>query len=161
MTSKVKMIKPENTLKKKVGSGGFNETDLIKAQAGIDKNEIDFRPLAQDLLGELDVVLKAVEEKKLAPGEQFNAIMYPMMQLKSQGGLFKYPLVSHISHKALDFLENIDGPDDDVIKIVLGYRNSVQAMIKLQLKEIESPVGSKLVEELEQAFARYKKAKGQ
>ncbi len=161
MSSKVKMIKPTNTLKKKVGSGGFNETDLIKAQAGIDKNEIDFRPLAQDLLAELDVILKSIEDKRLPPAEQFSAIMYPMMQLKSQGGLFKYPLVSHISHKALDFLENISGPDDDVIKIVIAYRNSVNAMIRMQLKEIESPVGSKLVQELDQAFARYKKAKGQ
>ena len=161
MSSKVKMVKPENTLKKKVGSGGFNETDLIKAQQGIDKNDIDFRPLAQDLLTELDAVLKAIEENKIPVEKQFDGIMYPMMQLKSQGGLFKYPLVSHISHKALDFLENIAGPDSDVMLIVVAYRNSVQAMIKLQLKEIDSPVGSKLVNELDLAFARYKKAKGQ
>ncbi len=160
MTSKVKMVKPENTLKKKVGSGGFNETDLIKAQQGIENNDIDFRPLANDLLAELNTVLKAIEEDKISVDKQFAEIMYPMLQLKAQGGLFKYPLVSHISHKALDFLENIDGPDGDVIKIVVAYHNSVQAMIKLQLKEVESPVGSKLVAELEQAFARYKKAKG-
>ena len=44
--SKGKLVKPENTLKKKVGHGGFDAKVLEKAQDMIENNTIDFRPIA-------------------------------------------------------------------------------------------------------------------
>lgn len=159
MSKKGKLVKPENTLKKKVGNGGFNEVDLVKAQAGIDSNQIDFRPLASDLLKELDDVLAKIKAGEMADNEKLGHIMYPLMQLKSQGGLFQYPIVSRISHSTLDFLENIDGVDGDVLSIVIAYRKTMQAIIAMQMKGADTPAGNMLQIELENAFARYNKSK--
>ncbi len=158
-----KLVKPENALKKKVGTGGFNETDLVRAQQGIDNNKIDFRPLGFDLLKELSVAIAEVEKGPYAnksDEEKFSVLMYPLMQLKSQGGLFQYPLVSTISHVTLDFLENIKSVDADVIAIVAAYQKSVQAILILEMKNDTHPVGKQLLEEMRSVFARYRKSRG-
>ncbi len=155
MSIKSKLVKPENTLKKKVGNGGFNEKDLIKAQEGIEKNDIDFRPMAKDLIAELDVVVAQIKDGSMPVPEQLGNIMYPMMQLKSQGTLFRYPLVTKISHTMLDFLESIDEPNKDVMVITDAYKNSVNAMLALQIKDPAHKAGNQLIEELQKAFARY------
>jgi len=159
MSNNSKLVKPENTLKKKVGTGGFNETDLVKAQQGLEKNDIDFRPQANDFLGELDVTLEKISSGQMPEDEQLDAIMYPMMQLKSQGGLFQYPLITKISHATLDFLENIEGIDSDVITITEAYRKTIKAVLALQIKDPANKTGLQLLDELSKAFTRYNTAK--
>lgn len=159
MSTESKLVKPENTLKKKVGTGGFNERDLVKAQQGIEKNDIDFRPQGNDFLAELDAVLTKIKAKEMPDNEQLDAIMYPMMQLKSQGGLFQYPLITKISHATLDFLENITGIDDDVITITEAYKKTVKAVLTLQIKDPANKTGLQLLDELMKAFSRYNSAK--
>ena len=68
MRSSGKLVKPENMLKKKVGAGGFNDSDLVRAQQGIDNNKIDFRPLGLDLVKELVAMheLEISDEKEYA-----------------------------------------------------------------------------------------------
>ena len=159
MSTKARLVKPENTLKKKVGHGGFNEVDLVKAQKGIDSNDIDFRPMGADLLGELDVALERIDSGATADADKMGEIMYPLMQLKSQGALFKYPLISRISHATLDFLEAIDGVDNDVLVIVGAYKKTIKAILALQLTGEGTEVGTQLLNELQGAFSRYQKSK--
>ena len=45
-----KFYKPPNTLKQKVGSGGLANEILERAQSLIEKNEIDFNPMAEHYL---------------------------------------------------------------------------------------------------------------
>ncbi len=159
MSNNSKLVKPENTLKKKVGTGGFNESDLVKAQQGLEKKDIDFRPQANDFLAELDATLEKIKTKEMPEIEQLDAIMYPMMQLKSQGGLFQYPLITKISHATLDFLENISGIDDDVITITEAYKKTIKAVLTLQIKDLANKTGAQLFDELSKAFSRYNSAK--
>jgi len=155
LASKSKLVKPENTLKKKAGSGGFNESDLMKAQNMIETNEIDFAPLAMDLLKELAEILKKIKSGEIKKEDYFDQIMYPLMQLKSQGALFRYPLVTKISHLMLDFLENIKSIDSNAIEIVEAYKKSVTAIITLKLKDVNNKAGLELCKALSDAFDRY------
>mgnify|MGYP001558601707 CR=1 FL=1 len=105
MSKKSKIIKPENTLKKKAGNGGFKDTDLVKAQTMIQTNEIDFRPLGVEMLKELNDIMAGIKAGTIGQAEYFDKLMYPLMQLKSQGALFRYPSVTGMSQILLDLLE--------------------------------------------------------
>lgn len=155
MNKKAKIVKPENTLKKKAGNGGFNESDLVKAQNMIQTNEIDFRPLGVDMLKELNDVMAGIKSGAIAPGQYFDMLMYPLMQLKSQGALFRYPSVSHITHILIDLLENIREIDANALEIVAAYAKSLQAMLALQVKEVDSKVSQELCKALADACDRY------
>ena len=154
-TPKSKIVKPENTLKKKAGNGGFKESDLVKAQKGIDTNEIDFRPLGVDMLRELNDVMAKIKDRSLGQDEYFDMLMYPLMQLKSQGGLFRYPAVSKISQILIDLLENIPVIDNNALEIVVAYAKSLQAMLTLQIKENDNKVAVELCKALSDACDRY------
>lgn len=155
MDKKAKLVKPENTLKKKAGNGGFNEKDLVKAQDMIQTNEIDFRPLGVDMLKELNTVMSGISAGTIPQSDYFDLLMYPLMQLKSQGALFRYPSVSHITHILIDLLENIKEIDKNALEIVAAYAKSLQAMLTLQVKEVESKVATELCKALGDACDRY------
>lgn len=155
MNKKSKLVKPENTLKKKAGNGGFTEKDLVKAQDMIQTNEIDFRPLGIDMLKELNNVMSGIKAGTTQSSDYFDLLMYPLMQLKSQGALFRYPSVTHISQILIDLLENIKEVDDNALEIVAAYAKSLQAMLTLQVKDTESKVAQELCKALSDACDRY------
>lgn len=156
---KSKLVKPENTLKKKVGHGGFDEATLNKAQHMIENNDVDFRPIATEFLELLGQVLTDIKSGAIKPEDAVNNIMYPSMQLKAQGTLFHYPLISKISHVLVDFLETIPLADPDIIEIVEAYKKSITAVVALQLKADNSKAGNDLTNALADACDRYNKAK--
>lgn len=157
MSEQTKLVKPENKLKKKVGHGGFKESDLIKAQSMIENNTIDFKPIAIGLLAELKEALSEVEEDKTNSKEGLGKILYPLMQLRAQGSLFHYPVITSISDIIVDFLDGVGVLDDDVIEIVQGYQKSLQAILTLGIKDDVNPVGKDLRKALAEACQRYKK----
>ena len=85
--------------------------------------------------------------------------MFPAMQLKAQGTLFHYPLITKISHILVDFLEDNDVADNDIIEIVEGYKKSIGAVAAMQIKDADGPVGKELCEALAGACERYYKMK--
>jgi len=155
MNKKAKLIKPENTLKKKAGNGGFNETDLVKAQTMIQTNEIDFRPLGEEMLKELNTIMAGIKAGNIPQSDYFDLLMYPLMQLKSQGALFRYPSVTHMSQILLDLLENIKEIDENALEIVGAYAKSLRAMLTLQIKDVEAKAAKELCTALADACDRY------
>lgn len=155
MNKKSKIVKPENVLKKKAGNGGFNETDLVKAQNMIQTNKIDFKPLGMDMLKELNDVMSNIKAGTIPPSDYFDLLMYPLMQLKSQGGLFSYPSVSQITKIMIDLLENIKEIDANALEIVTGYTKSLQAILALEIKDTEANAAKELCKALSDACDRY------
>ncbi len=160
MAEKNRLVKPENTLKKKVGNGGFDEAILVNAQKVIEENTIDFKPMALEFLQQLTEVLEEVKTQNLCEDEAHDKIMYPLMQLKAQGALFHYPVISKISYIVVDFLENVRGLDANVLEIVSAYKKSIFAVLSLQIQQDDSKVGKDLCDALVDACNRYYKAKG-
>ena len=154
-----KLVVPENNLKQKVGTGGFSATTLAKAQDNLDKNDIDFRPMATEYVTSLAGILKDIRAAAIKPEEEIDAIMFPVMQLRAQGSLFKYPSITKISHILIDCLETVKGTDKDLLDIIDGYKKSVQAMIALQLKDDANPAVKELCTALGDACGRYEKIK--
>jgi len=149
-----RLVKPKNSLKAKVGHGGFKEEDLKKAQIAIEENKVDFKPIALGLLGELDQILLDLKSGKLEISAS-GKIMDPLMQLRAQGSLFHYASITRISDVVVDFLDGLDGLDDHVIEILSAYKNAGTAILALEIHDKDDAKVAALVKELQNTCKRY------
>ena len=159
---KAEVIVPQNILKAKVGYGGLSEAILDKAEDLIKYNTVDFAPLAELYLQSL---LKAIHDAKGAIGSSvsdhsFIEILHPTMQLKANGGMFHYPLVTEVAHKLLQFIEVIDRIDDDAIEIMLAFHTTIRAVVLGRVEGGGGRHGEILLAELEKACFRYFEKQG-
>lgn len=154
---KAEFIKLPNMLKAKVGTGGLGDDILDKAQALLENNTTDFLPLAEMYLNSL---MKGIEMAKSPDPSQDNeyviaTMLYPAMQLKANGGMFKYPLVTQISDRLIQFLEVIDEPDIEAVEIVLAFHTTIRAVVLGRITGEGGQHGKELLKALTGACTRY------
>ncbi|MDD3020790.1 MAG: hypothetical protein PHX61_07405 [Alphaproteobacteria bacterium] len=149
---------PPNHLKMKVGYGGLTDNILDKAQALLENNTADFRPLGEMYL---DAMMRGVAAVKALPNSttddesMISAILFPAMQLKANGGMFHYYLVTQISDRLIQFLEVIDEIDPDAIEIMQAFHTTIRAILLGQIKGDGGQRGSELMKALVDACYRY------
>ncbi len=156
-----KFIEPENTIKKKVGAGGINPELLHKAQEALDNNKVDFKPIALPLLKRLQDATTAIREGKSSGEEAMEELIQPAMQLKAQGGMFHFPLVSEIGNILINFLETVPQADTEVLKIIDAHHASITAILNMNIKDSGGTTGKKLCSELLDVCGRYYKLRGE
>lgn len=156
---RAELISPPNRLKEKVGSGGIDEKVLSKAQELLEKNTIHFEPIANMLLDLLSEAIADAKSDATKGEEALNAMIYPAMQLKAQGSMFHYPLVSDISHILVNFLETVEDVNREVLDIVVAHKMSLKAVLASHLKGDGGKTGKELREALMEACGRYYRSK--
>ena len=127
---KAEFSTPLNLLRAKVGYGGLSEETLDKAQAVIESTNVDFGPMAEMYLS---TMMRGIERaRNPGPGRDSKnliaGMLYPAMQLKANGTMFRYPLVTRISDRLTHFLETISGPDSDALEIVSAFHTTIRAV---------------------------------
>ena len=154
---KAQFIKPPNTLKAKIGSGGLSEDILNRAQELLENNTVDFQPLAEMYLTALMKGIEAAKEAELDADKEYiiAAMLYPGMQLKANGGMFHYPLVTSMADKLIQFLEVVDEPDIEGIEIVLAFHTTIRAVVLGKIKGDGGTHGQNLLSALNDACMRY------
>lgn len=154
---KAEFIKPPNSLKAKVGSGGISDDILEKAQKLLESNTVDFMPLAEIYL---DSLMKGIELAKNSGPEVdseyvISCMLYPAMQLKANGGMFHFPLVTQMGDKLIQFLEVIEEADIEATEIVLAFHTTMRAVVLGKIKGDGGVHGQDLVGALSDACMRY------
>ena len=154
---KAEFIKPPNTLKQKVGNGGLSQEILNKAQKLLEENTVDFQPLANMYLASM---MNGIEMAKgythADDTEQVIAnMLYPAMQLKANGGMFSYPLVSKMADKLIQYLEVLDEPDIEAVEIVLAFHTTISAVVQGKIQGEGGQSGAELLIALKDACMRY------
>ncbi|MBX2834492.1 MAG: hypothetical protein KTR28_05935 [Micavibrio sp.] len=154
---KAEFIRPPNHLKEKVGSGGLSDDILDKAQRLLEENTQDFEPLA---VMYLDTLLQGIDRAKgFVPSEDVEYILsfliYPTMQLKANGGMFHYQLITKIADRLIQFLEVIEEPDIGAIEIILAFHTTMRAVIQGKIKGEGGEHGQEVLNALESACSRY------
>jgi hypothetical protein len=152
---KVKYHVPPNILREKCGVGGINPDVLKKAQTFIDENDLDFTPFAEDFLNKLDVALAAARKNTARTKETLATISRPVMELKANGAMFEYPLISDVAGILLNFLENLQGLNDDALDIVIVHRRTLHVIVTSRLRGTGGKDGQALLQELVDACERY------
>lgn len=151
-------IRPPTELKEKVGTGGLGNTILAKAQEMLEHNSIDFSPLAEMYLNTLS---KAIENARgIIPVRDHHEtaitiMIYPAMQLKANGGMFKFPIVTMLADKMVQFLEVIDTIDTDVVDLVEAFIITIRAVLASKIHDNKHPQGQELLSALDGACRRY------
>ncbi len=151
-------VRPPNTLKAKVGSGGLSDDVLDKAQALLETNAVDFLPLAEVYLSSL---MDGVENARDArPDDEDNeaiiaGMLYPGIQLKANGGMFRYDLVTQAADRLVQFLEAIIEPDPDALEIVLAFHTTLRAILTGRVQGDGGQHGGALMKALDEACLRY------
>ena len=154
---KAEFITPPNILKEKVGSGGLSEEILDLAQKLLEENTQDFVPLGSMYL---DALMNGIDMAKgITPSEDPEAIiasmLYPAMQLKANGAMFHYQLITNIAEKLVQFLEVIPDPDIEAMEIILAFHTTMNAVLRGQIKGDGGDNGAKLLSALVNACQRY------
>ena len=117
---RAEFIKVPNMLKAKVGSGGLSEEILNKAQKLLEEDSQDFAPLAEMYLDSLEHGIDIAKGFKSNDDTEnvLALLIYPAMQLKANGGMFRYHLVTRVADKMIQFLEVIYEPDIEAVEII-------------------------------------------
>lgn len=77
------------------------------------------------------------------------------MQLKANGGMFHYQLISDVADICLQFVESIKEYDAEVLEIIEAYENTIDVILENKLRGDGGPEGYELVMELHKACKRY------
>lgn len=154
---KVKFHTPQNTLRLKAGYGGMDPVVMDRAETFIQTNDVDFTAIAKAMIDRLDRAFEAARATNNRSPEAIDRMISPIMELKANGAMFKFSLLSEVANIALDFLENIDHLNDDGFEIVAIHRRTLQIILKNQLRGSGGPQGTALIKELNEACARYHK----
>lgn len=155
-------IKPPNIIKTKIGSGGLSEELLDKAEELLQEHAKDFKPLAEIYLDRMktgiNTSIKNIEEKKLASINDekiIEQILFPCVQLKANGGMFQFQLVTRIADRFVQFMEVVDRLDLETLEIANAFHATIKIVVNSDIKGDGGKQGEALVNELNNACMRY------
>jgi hypothetical protein len=157
MANGVKIITPPNTLREKVGYGGIDSSVISLAEQLIVKSDVDFQPYAKNFLDQIEQTINTILPIKTRPRDMIDSLVKPIMNLKANGGMFKYPLATEIADIALDFLEGLDTLNDDALGIIIAHQKTLRVIINSKLTGNGGEAGQALANELYEACKRYHK----
>ncbi len=154
----IQLIQPDENLKNKVGHGGLNQKILEKAQTIIDENTIDFIPIAMRYLSTLQETIKiAKSQRDKHETDSLIAVLgIPVMQLKANGSMFGYPLITKIAALMIRFLETVDTLNNDTFDVLSGFLTSFNAVLIGNIRMDDTTgAGDDLYNALEDACQRH------
>lgn len=156
---KAEFFNPPNKLKEKVGTGGLSEEILMRAQSILDNHNEDFSPLAEDYLQDMQNGIDQARSIKSYDDsnneEIISHILIPCVQLKSNGTMFHYPLITRIASRFIEFMEVVEGIDNKVLEIAEAFQYTIKLILSEKIKDDGGAQGNALVEELNSACMRY------
>ena len=149
------LIVPPNTLKKKAGSGGLDDSVIDGAEKALVGKAEDFRPLAKKWLAEIEGSLNNAASGAMSGDAAIEALIHPVMQMKSHGAMFGFPQITDISDSMINFLETVTIFDRNLINLIKGYMLAVSGMLDANVLGPDDERGRALKAGLEDAYGRY------
>ncbi len=150
-------IKPPNVLKAKVGLGGLSDQVLNRTQKLLENHAADFTPLAELYLDRMKNGLDEARElaQDSVSEEQIARILFPCVQLKANGAMFHFPLITRVAERFVQFMEVVERLDDETLDIAMAFYNTLKIISGGKIKGDGGVQGDALVEELNGACMRY------
>lgn len=153
----VEFIQVPNALREKVGTGGLDQKIIAAAQKIIEKNDYDFIPLAQRHLSALreGIRLSKTQRDQFDIDSLLATIAQPAIQLKSNGTMFGFPLMTKVTDLMVRFIEVLNKLDDDALDILHGFEVAINAIIVGEMRGFGGEDGKQLYNALDEACKRY------
>ena len=130
-------------------------TRLERAEIFIEENQLDFTPYAESLIKRLDGIIKDIKSGDLSHEEGRGTLIRSIMEIKANGGMFQFMLLSEIADVILNFLENIEEINEDAMNIIDAHQNAVKIIVVNKLTGSGGREGKAISMELYAACNRY------
>ena len=148
-------VLPPNYLKIKVGDGGIPAHLIKRCQEYLESNPVDFTPYAHRHLEQMKDLHDRIRRGALDDESGKDQVANIVMQLKSNGSMFHYQLISMISDVMLRYLENVTVLNEDYTDIMLMYNRILEIILNKRLNGNGGREGYALTQELHNACLRY------
>ncbi len=155
----VVILKANFALRMKIGKGGIAPKVLLACRRVMEENAFDFTPMARDILKTILSEIEKLQANKRSHEEALSTLRIQVMQFKANAATFRYPLLSEIAHKLLDFLDEINELDASAIEIIMAFHDTAEKLLVRRDENRTDPRTRRIPEEFEKAFARYWKRK--
>lgn len=149
------IITPRNVLRDKMGYGGVNTMLMDRAQEMISQSAVEFEPYAQEFLKCMITQAGHARSQQVRNNETLQSLIRPVMELKANGGMYKYQMITSIADIMLGFLEHLDHLSDEAIDIVELHYKAMLAIILNKMVGDGGKEGQILLSELSSACSRY------
>src|SRR3989338_1582541 len=149
------IIKANHVLQAKVGMGQIPDDVLAKSQSLIEKNIINFTPIAKQFLQQFRSGLDIAHTEKYTNRKTIERLIDPVMQIKANARIFKYELLGDLASIMLNFLESMNELDEDAMAIVEAHHTTLSRIVSDELHGDGGANGKSFEEELQAACKRY------
>lgn len=156
----VTVTTPRHILREKIGFGGIEPAKLKKVQDMIEGNKVDFEPYAQDFLTRIERSATDARKQKSLDRRAIAKIINPVMEMKANGGMFRYKLLTEIADILLNFLEELPELNDDAFNLIDVHSKTMRVIVSSKLAGDGGKAGKALADELYGATLRYRKKHG-
>lgn len=144
-------------LRAKAGTGVIPSAVIKKCQAILDNNTYDFTPIGQGILDRIQTILEKTRNGTLSRDHAHHKILECIMQLKANGSMFGYNLVTALCSTVMALLETIDTLDDDTLEIITSLYKALSIIFEEQLKNDGGRAGKLIEKEINTSCKRYYK----
>ncbi len=155
-----RVIKAPKDLQVKAGTGEVAPESLKRAEIVIEKNTVDFQPIAEDFLNRLAAAIIIARKGDGTKESLTHGMVQPVMELKANARMFKYDLITSLANIMMGFLENVRDLDQDAIEIVDAHHKTLSAIVIKRMTGDGGSNGQLLQAELQDACERYFKKRG-
>ena len=88
--------------------------------------------------------IQKILKEDVIEDQAFEMLLFPLVQLKSHGTMFSYPIVTEISSMLINFLEVIKNLDKDAIDVIMAHKMTLKAVLMSRIKNDDNDQGRKL-----------------
>ena len=139
------LIELPNTLKEKVGGGGFDPVALRSADFAVEELADDYEPRLLAEIAAFDEAFRAMRRDGALDARRLFAFAH---SLRGEAGTYGYPLVSAIGNTLARFLDARAALAPADLEIVESHVNALRAVAGRKVKGDGGEIGAQLVEGL-------------
>lgn len=150
----VSITPPDQTLKHKVGHGGFNVQNIAKAEKRLVEARSEFPLIARRELQAINWSLQALQN----PARLLEDIFAAAVDLKSNSGLFSYDTISAIADSLMTFTEGLTVIDQNNIIVIQLHYDALQLVFEQGHDVMTQSQRVEMLQGLKKAVQKYKQA---
>ena len=160
---KVRYLRLRNRLKAKVGGSGmggpgeFSADILERVAEEVRKMAEDYPDWVKEHLGAVQQEYEQARDNPEQRAKRMKAINLAAHELKGQGGIFGYPLMTTFGDSLYAFTAADGGLSDSHMEIIKAHIDAMRVVINERVEGDGGAVGEELTRALDQAIEKYSK----
>lgn len=132
------ILTANNSLQNKAGSGGIPSFTIKKCQTFLDSNTMDFLPVAESILDRLYTLLAKLQQKEEYQFAYYEKILECVMQLKANGKMFQYPLITTLGEIVMEHLEQNPTLPEETITILGKFCEILNIILQNKMNTVSA-----------------------